>query len=42
MFANNIIIIITITTVLYLHVFTLVHYLMHLLGLKFTNTVWTK
>ncbi len=30
MFTNNII---AITTVLYLHVFTLVHYLMHLLGL---------
>ena len=30
MFTNNII---TITTVLYLHVFALVHYLMHLLGL---------
>ncbi len=37
MFTNNITIILllllTITTVLYLHVFTLVHYLMHLLGL---------
>ncbi len=29
--------IITITTGIYLHVFTLVHYLMHLLGLKFTQ-----